>query len=215
MITLYGAAASGSVAVEAAMTLLGIRYRLVEGATWIDEEARQRVGTTNPMRQVPTLILPSGDVMTESAAILVWLADSHPDAGLAPAPADARRGQFLRWMTYVATAIYALHWIKPDPARIGAPPDLHVRVVDAVHDRIAECWAIMDGQINPGRYLLGERLTVLDLYVAVVSRFGPWRQRFYAAAPAMAQVVRRVDADPRLADFWKRRFPFAAGWEGD
>jgi GST-like protein len=214
-ITVYGAAASGSVAVEAALTLTGVRYRLVEGATWLDEEARARVEPTNPMRQVPTLVLPSGDVMTESAAILLWLADAHPEAGLAPPPGDARRAQYLRWMVYVAAAIYALHWIKPDPARVGAPPELRGRVVDAVHDRIAECWSIMDRQVAPGRYLLGDRISVLDLYVAVVSRFGPWRRRFYAAAPQMAPIVRRVDADPRLADFWKRRFPFEAGWEGD
>jgi GST-like protein len=48
---------------------------------------------------------------------------------------------------------------------------------------------------------------VLDLYVTVVSRFGPWRARFYEAAPKMAAVVRRVDTDSRLTDFWERRFP--------
>ena len=56
-------------------------------------------------------------------------------------------------------------------------------------------------------------MTALDLYVAVVSRFGPWRKRFYAAAPKMTPVVKRVDAEPRLADFWRRRFPFDDGWE--
>ena len=211
---LYGAAASGSVAVEAALTLLGQPYQLIEGATWLDEAARRRVAADNPLRQLPTLVLPSGEVMTESAAILIWLADAHPEAGLAPLPGDPLRGPFLRWMLYVAAAIYALHWIKPDPARIGAPPELNGRVVDAVHDRIAACWRMMDGQMTPAPYLLGDRLSMLDLYVAVISRFGPWRRRFYEAAPTMAPVVRRVDADPRLAGLWTRRFPFDDGWEG-
>ena len=65
----------------------------------------------------------------------------------------------------------------------------------------------MDGQLVPGRYLLGKRLTVLDLYVAVVSRFGPWRERFHAVAPRMTPAVRRVDADPLLAALWRERFP--------
>ena len=43
----------------------------------------------------------------------------------------------------------------------------------------------MDTQVTPARYLIGDELTVLDLYVTVVSRFGPWRKRFYAAAPKM------------------------------
>ena len=206
-LTLYGAQASGSVAVEAALTLLGIEYRLVEGATWAEAAARERVAPVNAMRQVPTLILPDGEVMTESAAILIWLADRHPQARLAPAPHDAQRAQFLRWMVYVSSAIYALHWIKPDVQRIGAPQAARDAVVDAVHERIAFCWSHMDAQIAPHAYLLGDTLTVLDLYVTVVSRFGPWRERFYAAAPKMAPVVRRVDAEPRLQAFWTRRFP--------
>ena len=213
MITLYGARASGSVAVEATLTLLGIPYKLIEAETWTGSAARERVAPANPMRQVPTLVLPSGEVMTESAAILIDLADGHPEAGLAPRTDDPQRRQFLRWMVYVPAAIYSLHWIKPDPARIGAPPALRDAVVEAVHNRIAECWGIMDAQLSPGRYLLGDRLTVLDIYVTVVSRFGPWRTRFYQAAPKMAAVVRRVDADPGLQEFWAARFPFEEGWE--
>ena len=47
---------------------------------------------------------------------------------------------------------------------------------------------------------------VLDLYVNVVSRFGPWRERFFEVAPRMSPAVRRVDADPRLAALWRERF---------
>ena len=206
-ITLYGAQASGSVAVEAALTLLGTRYALVEGATWAEESARERVAPVNAMRQIPTLVLPDGEVMTESAAILIYLADANPGSGLAPAPSDPRRRQFLRWMVYVSSAIYSLHWIKPDVRRIGAQPDVSPSIVNAVHDRIAFCWKNMDCQLRPGRYLLGDDLSALDLYVAVVSRFGPWRERFYEVAPRMTPVVRRVDEEPRLASLWRERFP--------
>ena len=206
-LTLYGAQGSGSIAVEAALTLLGIPHALVEGATWVEEAARARVAGSNPMRQVPTLVMPDGEVMTESAAILIHLADTHPQARLAPAVTDPLRGQFLRWMVYVSSAIYALHWIKPDVRRIGAPPAARDAVVDAVHERIAACWAHMDSQLAPAPYLLGERLTVLDLYVGTVSRFGPWRERFHEVAPRMTPAVRRVDRDPRLVGLWRDRFP--------
>jgi GST-like protein len=212
-LVLYGAEGSGSIAVEAALTLLEIPYQLIEGATWVDPAARDRVAAANPMRQVPALIYSGGEVMTESAAILIDLADRHSHSGLAPSVIDARRRQFLRWMVYVSSAIYSLHWIKPDVTRIGAPKEAGKAVVDAVHDRIAFCWHAMDGQVSPGQYLLGDRLTVLDLYVTVVSRFGPWRNRFYDAAPKMTPVVKRVDAEPRLQAFWAKRFPFDEGWE--
>lgn len=205
-LTLYGAAGSGSVAVEAALALLAVPFRLVEGATWESEAARTRVGSDNPMRQVPTLVLPDGSVMTESAAILVWLADAHPAARLAPDPASPLRAPFLRWMFFVSSAIYALHWIKPDVGRIGAPPEARDAVVHAVHERIAFCWRTMDAQLEPSAYLLGDTPSVLDLYVAVVSRFGPWRDRFHAEAPRMSPAIRRVDEDPRLRALWERRF---------
>lgn len=211
--TVFGAAASGSVPIEATLTLLGIPYEVVEAVTWQDEAARKRVEAVNPLRQVPALILPSGEIMTESAAILIHLADLHPAARLAPSIDDPKRAQYLRWMTYVSAEIYALFWIKGDAMRIAASKEDAPRVIDRVHDRIAECWRRMDEQVAPGHYILGNELSVLDLYVTVISRFGPWRTRFYKTAPKMAEVVRRVDSDSRLREFWAKRFPFHEGWE--
>jgi len=213
LLKIFGAAASGSVPIEATLTLLGIPYEVVEAVTWEDEAARKRVEAVNPLRQVPALVLPSGEIMTESAAILIYLADLHPEARLAPAPNDPKRAQYLRWMTYVSAEIYALFWIKGDAVRIAASKEDAPRVIARVHDRIADCWRKMDEQITPGRYILGDELTVLDLYVTVVSRFGPWRTSFYKTAPKMAEIVRRVDSDPRLQDFWAKRYPFYEGWE--
>ena len=210
----YGAAGSGSVPVEAAMTLIGLDYEVVEGATWThDPEILARVETVNPLKQIPAVVTPDGRTMTESAAILTWLADSHPAAGLAPALDDPMRGQFLRWMVFIPASIYALYWIRDEPTRL-VPADLAAQVKARTAERIAECWGMMESQLTPGRYLLGEDMTVLDLYVAVVSRWGPRRRRFYEVAPRMTEVVRRVDADPRLERFWSERFPFEAGWEG-
>ena len=168
----------------------------------------------NPLRQIPALVTPGGETITESAAILLWLTDHHPEARLAPAPDSPLRGQFLRWMVFVPAAIYSLFWVRDDPSRLGGPdPEVQARIKTATAERILDCWAMMERQVAPGRYLLGDELTVLDLYVAVVSRWGPRRVRFYEVAPRMAEVVRRVDADPRLAAFWEKRFPFFEGWE--
>ncbi|HRD27262.1 MAG TPA: glutathione S-transferase family protein [Caulobacter sp.] len=212
----YGALGSGSVPVEAALTLLDLPFEVVEAATWEqDPQVLARVEAVNPLLQVPALVLPSGEVLTESAAILLWLADAHPEAGLGPGVDDPRRAQFLRWMTFIPASIYSMFWVRDVPARLAGPdPVQGERVKQATAERIADCWRLMDRQITPaGAYLLGDTLSVLDLYVAVVSRWGPGRNRFYREAPGMTPVVRRVDADPRLADFWARRFPFAAGWE--
>ena len=213
MLKIFGAAGSGSVPIEATLTLLGIPYEVIEAVTWEDEAARKLVETVNPLRQVPALVLPSGEVMTESAAILIHLADLHPEARMAPGPNDPKRAQYLRWMVYVSAAIYALVWIVDDPTRVIAGKEQALAAVDRILDRRADCWRMMDEQIAPGRCILGDELSVLDLYVAVISRFAPGRARFYKSAPKMAEIVRRVDADPRLKEFWSKRFPFIEGWE--
>ena len=203
----YGAKGAGSVPVEAALTLLGLPYEVVEAAPWEGGEERDRAARVNPMRQIPSLVLPSGEVMTESAAILMWLAEQHPQARLAPAVGDPRRRAWLRWMTFIPASIYSLYWIRDDPMRLAADPAAAELIQARTAERIAECWRLMDAQIEPGRYLLGEDLGVLDLYVTVVSRWTPGRERFCREAPRMAEVVRRVDALPRLQAFWAERYP--------
>ncbi|HRD45811.1 MAG TPA: glutathione S-transferase family protein [Caulobacter sp.] len=215
-LTVYGAAGSGSVPVEAAMTLIGLDYEVIEGATWEqDETVLARVRAVNPLVQIPAVALAGGEILTESGAILTWLADAHPEARLGPPIGDPRRGQFLRWMTYIPASIYSLFWVRDEPGRLAGPDaEAQARVKAATAERIADCWRMMDQQITPaGDYLLGDEISVLDLYVAVVSRWGPGRNRFYSEAPGMAPVVRRVDADPRLTAFWAARFPFEPGWE--
>jgi GST-like protein len=195
----YGQKGTGSVPVEATLLLLGEPYEVVERGPSEDRPAG------NPMQQVPVLILPNGELMTESAAILIHLADSHPVARMSPALDDPRRPAFLRWMTYVSAQIYALIWVRDDPGRLAVDESHKPVILERTAERIAYCWRMMDAQVSPARYILGEDLSVLDLYVTVVSCWGPRRARFYQEAPKMAEVVRRVDQDPRLVEFWDAR----------
>lgn len=220
-LTVFSEAGSGGVAVEAALKLLDIPYRLREVSLFpqTDKPTAEQLANNveweraNPLRQSPTVLLPDGRVMTESAAILLWLGDLRRDAGLAPAPDDPRRAEYLRWMVYVPAAIYPMYWIRDDPYRLAATPPSAAVVKSRASERIVECWRLMDAQVSPAPYLLGERLSLLDLYITVVSRWTPGRRRFYSEAPRMAEVVKRVDAEPRLEAFWTERFPFLKGWE--
>jgi GST-like protein len=206
--TVYGAAGSGSVPVEAALTLIGVPFEVIEAVTWAGDHERDKVASVNPMRQIPALITPDGETITESAAILIWLAEQHPEAALAPEPGDPLRAQFLRWMTFVPASIYSMFWVRDEPSRLGGDdPDDQERIKVRTAERIAQCWGIMESQIEPGRFLLSDDLTVLDLYVATASRWTPRRERFAEVAPRMSAVMQRVDALPELKAVWAKRFP--------
>jgi len=107
MLMLYGAKGSGSAAIEAALTLAGVRFRSVKAATWEPGPGLRKLKRVNPLAQIPTLVLDDGTVMSESAAILIWLGVRYPKAGLLPAkPAQAIRGLvFLAANCYAAIGI--------------------------------------------------------------------------------------------------------------
>jgi GST-like protein len=210
---LYGAPSAGSVAVEATLALLGLHYQIHDLAALSDPAVSDSLGRINPMRQLPTLVTPSGEVLTESAAILIWLADNHPHARLSPSIESPRRAAFLRWMAFVSSAIYALFWIVDDPSRVSEDPAAQPRIKARLETRLADCWAIMDAQVEPDTFLIGDDISVVDIYVTVISRWEPGRRRFYEIAQRMGEIVRRVDGEPRLANLWARRFPFNTGWE--
>lgn len=213
--TVYGAVGSGSVAVEAVLTLMRQPYRLEEIVTYASEAERRRMAPHNPMRQVPALTTPEGETLTESAAILLWLAERHPEAGMAPAPGDPPRGQFLRWMSFIPAAIYPMYWVRDVPSRlVGEDAAAQAEITRRTAGRIADCWGVMERQTDPGRFLLGDEPTVLDVYMAVVSRWTPHRARFHQVAPRLGEVARRVDALPQLAAFWPGRFPFEGNYVG-
>lgn len=197
----YGERGTGSVAVEAVLTLLGADYR-------VENVPEERLGAIpNPMAQVPALLLPGGELMTESAAILIWLADAHPAARLAPAVDSPLRPAFLRWMAFVSAAIYAHYWARDVPSRLVKDPAGQAEVKGSLEARIAHGWEVMEAGITPGRYLLGDEISVLDVYVTVVSRWTPRRALHERIAPKIGEVVRRVETDARLASLWAERFP--------
>ncbi|WP_218511593.1 glutathione S-transferase family protein [Variovorax sp. dw_308] len=211
---LYGAPGSGATPIHAALTLLGAPVEVIDVAPWCGDGERDKLSEVNPMRQVPVLVLPSGEVMTESAAILIWLGDRYPSARLAPTVDDPRRAQYLRWMSFVSASIYALYWVRDKPSRLALDSAAATVIEERSAERIAACWRVMDAQMQrDSRYLLGEDISVLDLYVTVISRWQPRRLRFYREAPRMADIVRRVDAEPRLSQSWAARYPFTSDWE--
>ncbi|MDH4612282.1 glutathione S-transferase N-terminal domain-containing protein [Pseudomonas sp. BN102] len=91
MYKLYGVRSWGSMAVEAVLALCGVPYTTVD----VEQDPERRFPPwfieLNPMGKVPALMLPDGSVMTESAAMAIYLADAFPDAQLAPGLASPRR----------------------------------------------------------------------------------------------------------------------------
>src|SRR5436190_14046689 len=118
---LYGERGWGSAIVEAQLKWYGFEYELeLVGDLFESADARRRLEGVNPLAQVPTLVLADGTVMTESAAITLYLADVANDDSLVPRAVDPTRPAFLRWLIFLVANVYPTYTYADDPSRIVA-----------------------------------------------------------------------------------------------
>ena len=105
MYVLHYSPDSASMAVRMVLEELKLPYRLqlVNRDDGSRDTARYRA--LQPLGLIPALETADG-AMFETAAILLWLADRHPEARLAPAPGDPARGDFLKWFFYTSTNLH-------------------------------------------------------------------------------------------------------------
>ncbi|SMX40467.1 glutathione S-transferase family protein [Maliponia aquimaris] len=115
----------------------------------------------NPMGKVPTVT--RGDtVVTECAAICLWLAEDYPEAGLAPAPGTPERGAYYRWMLFGAGPVEA----AVTAAAFGYDPETPEAYGRAGWGNLAAVADALAGLLADGRtHLLGEPFSALDVYL--------------------------------------------------
>ncbi len=113
----------------------------------------------NPMGKVPTIVH-RGVVVTEAAAICTYLADAFPKAGLAPAFDDPARGTYLRWMFFGAACIESaiIDRMLERPASVPSM-SLGYGSYDATLNALEKA-------VTPGPFVLGERFSAVDVYLA-------------------------------------------------
>jgi GST-like protein len=208
---LYGSRGSGSAAIEAALTLLGTPFRIVEAASWEPGPGLDELRTVNPLAQIPTLVLPDGTAMTESAAILMHLGLAHPEHALLPAEASAR-AQTLRGLVYIAANCYAAIGIIDFPERwcVEADEATGKRIKAGSTRRLHELWDIFADTFPAQPFLGGRDLGALDLLAAVVSRWSGSRPHLATSRPAFRALLARIESDPRVAAVFTRHWPPAA-----
>lgn len=112
----------------------------------------------NPMGKLPTIVH-RGVVVTETAAIIAYIADAFPAAGLAPSVGDALRGAYYRWLFFGAgcfePALLDRMMNRPEVERKSA-------VGWGSYDEVV---AALEGALATGPWLLGDKFSAADVYV--------------------------------------------------
>ena len=201
---LWGRPGWGSAIVEAQLAWYGLPFEVepVEDL-FKDAEAAARLRKVNPLAQVPTLEMPDGTVMSESAAITLLLADITGSDSLVPRAGAPERARFLRWLVFLVANIYPTFTYADDPARfvsVSAARDPFKAATDAYAQRL---WRQLDGEAG-SPFFLGDRFSALDIYIDVMTRWRPKRAWFETEAPRLFAITRNTDAVPQLQAVWQR-----------
>jgi GST-like protein len=208
MYTLYGKKGSGSASTQAALELIGAPFRIVETASWEQNDAFQELLKLNPLGQIPTLVLEDGSVLSESAAILIHLGNVHPQSGLLPG-APAARAQTLRGLVYIPANCYAAISIIDYPERWCEDADeaMQQRIRNGTRARLHHHWEIFADLFPARPYLGGAQIGALDLLAAVVSKWSGSRAHLQKARPAFYETLMRIEAHPKVAPVFAQHWP--------
>ena len=210
MYTLYGKNGSGSAAIESALAIVGAPSRIVETATWEQNDAYAELLKLNPLGQIPTLVLPDGSVLSESAAILIHLGLAQPDSGLLPRDASAQ-AQAIRGLVFIAANCYAAIGIIDYPERWCEDADeaTQQRIRAGTRTRLHQYWGTFSDLFPSRPYLGGNAIGALDLHAAVVSKWSGSRAHLQKARPMFYETLLRIEAHPKVAPVFAKHWPAA------
>lgn len=204
MYRLYWAAGTGVIAPEVMLEEAGAAFERVA----IDLAAGEHRGSAflaiNPAGEVPVLQLPDGTVMTESAAMVLLLGERHPRNGLVPQADDPERPLFLRWLLYMAAAVYPMLARMNHPERFATPPCWHepdrseaIRCLDAK-------FGVLEHAIAGEPWFLASGYGALDIYLAMLADWHPDKDGMLARNRVLAGLVRAVEARAVYAQVMER-----------
>ena len=208
MYTLYGKKGSGSASTQAALEIIGAPYRIVETASWEPNDAFAELVKLNPLGQIPTLVLPDGSVLTESAAILIHLGCVHPASGLLP-HGESAQARAIRGLVFIAANCYAAISVIDFPERWCEDADeaTQKRIRAGTRARLHQHWEMFADLFPAHPYLGGDAIGALDLLAAVVSKWSGSRPHLQQARPAFYETLLRIEAHPKVVPVFAQHWP--------
>lgn len=162
MYKLYGRKGSGNICVQVLLEEAGVPYEMVV----VEDVKAPEFLKVNPNGKVPALQLPGGQIMYESAAMMVFLAETLPDARMAPKIGSAEHALMLQWLVMIATGSYEsiLRYFYSD--RYGEATSVKSKASKEI-DRL---YGVMESALaQKGPYLCGKQISAADIYLAMLA----------------------------------------------
>ncbi len=202
MYTLFYSPGTASMAVHLALIETGAPYRLEKLDFAKDEQLAADYLKLNPRGQVPTLVI-DGRPYFEAAALVMILAERHPEARLAPPPGSPKRADWYQWSVFFANSLapaYRQWFYPPDLGSSEHPP----AVREALRTKIEDAWSLVDAHLaEHGPYMLGDDFSSVDLLALMYMRWSRNMPRPVTEWPALRAYAARLRARPSWARMYE------------
>ena len=201
MYTLYYSPGACSLAAHAVLEEIGVRYEAKEQIIGAGQTATKEFLELNPKAGVPVFV--DGDhIITECTAILTYLAEKHPQAGLIPESGSIGKARCLEWLSFVSSTIHPLYWGIWRPYRLSSDKRHHDEIYRTTKHGLKDQYALIDAHLAYGSYLLGDHSSIADFYLFVFTHWAyriglpvagwPNLNRFFETMAMRASVRRAV-----------------------
>ena len=196
MYQLYASPGGANMSCHAALIIIGAPHRVIMLDPAKGGLVSPEYRAVNPHARVPTLIH-DGTVIYESAAILLYLCERHPEAGLMPAVGTPERPMFLQWLFYLTNTVQEElnRWWHSDHYVEGE--DHRRALVEGVERRLAGMWQHLDGVLAAGGpFLLGPDFSAVDLFLVMLMRWTRNMKKTARSYPHLLRLAELVEARP-------------------
>ena len=195
MTTLFVAPGACSFGAHVVLKELGIPHRIEIVKLRTSDSAINRV---NPLGRVPALQTDSGEVITENGAILPYLADLKPEAGLIAPAGSVERAKIQEWIGFLNSEVHGTFRSLNRPELFHPDPAEHEKIKAHTLPRLLEYLKLIDRRLEGKTWLVGDRFTIADAYLGV---FWTWLSRRgfdLTAYPNIVAFGKRFDARPSV-----------------
>ncbi|MES2205890.1 MAG: glutathione binding-like protein [Pseudomonadota bacterium] len=154
--------------------------------------------TVNPQGRVPALVLDDGAVITENSAILPYIADLKPEAGLNAPLGSVDRARIQEWIGFLNSDLHGAFRPLNRPALFHTDEATHDTIRRQGKTRLFQLLDTVEKKVPENAWLVGNRFTVADAYLGVFTRWVRRRDFDWAQWPNLKKFADRFDVHPAV-----------------
>ena len=198
MYKLFYSPGACSFATHCMLEASGVSYEAIDASIAEGKTKTDSFLKLNPRARVPVL-LENDQVLRESVALLIYLADKYPDSHLIPEIGSLERARCLEWLSYLTSTLHPLYWGIWRQERLSSDESAHQTILETCDRGLVAEYEKLNLELADKDYLLGEKISVADIYLFVFVRWGGILSKSTKTMPNLVAYMDRLKTYEPLA----------------